>query len=369
MFLLLIGWTAEQSAFAEPKQSRAAQQKKVNDTALMILSGRPGTTYFTMARDIASAVGETEELRLMAVDGAGGTDNVRDLMFLRGIDLALVPANVLAHPSTATSFGPNLPQRLTFIAQLYGEEIHVLAGRGVASIEDLRGKKIAIPRQDGNAEFSVNDLLQRLGLDTEVVAMAIPDAIDEVRSGAVAALVLMGGKPLRAVASLPKDGSLRIIPLPHAEGLADAYSPAAFRSSDYPSLIPEGQTVQTVSVAAVLLANNVPKADDAYRRVARFVPAFFSALSELAGPQWHPKWSEVNLAADVAPWPRFAAAREWLVRIKRQQAAAMQKGFEEFLTTTGSPGLTSLSPAQRRELFEEFVKWTRKSVGTSQPRP
>jgi hypothetical protein len=47
----------------------------------------------------------------------------------------------------------------------------------------------------------------------------------------------------------------------------------------------------------------------------------------------------------------------------------MQKGFEEFLTTTGSPGLTSLSPAQRRELFEEFVKWTRKSVGTSQPRP
>ena len=185
-----------------------------------------------------------------------------------------------------------------------------------------------IPRNDGNAEFSVNDLLQRLSIQAEVVAMAAPDAIDEVRSASIAALVLMGGKPLRTVASLPKDGSLRLLPLPHAEGLAEAYSPAAFRSSDYPSLVAEGQTVDTVSVGAVLVANNLAKTDDAYRRVARFVPAFFSALSELAGPQWHPKWSEVNLATDVTGLQRFAAAREWLVRIRRQQAAAMQKGFE-----------------------------------------
>jgi TRAP transporter TAXI family solute receptor len=367
--LLLIAWSSAPSAFAETKQSRPAQQKKINDSVLMILSGRPGTTYFTMARDIAAVIGETDELRVLAVDSAGAADNIRDLLFLRGIDLALVPANVLAHASTAASFGPNLPQRLTYVAQLYSEEIHILAGRGVASLEDLRAKKIAIPRHDANAEFSVNDLLQRLGIEAEVVAMATPDAIDEVRSGTVAAVVLMGGKPLRTVASLPKDGSLRLLPLPHAEGLVDGYSPAAFGSIDYPSLVPEGKTVETVSVSAVLVANNVAKADDGYRRIAKFVPALFSALSELAGPQWHPKWSEVNLATDIAGLPRFAAAREWLVRIRRQQAAAMQKGFEEFLTTTGGPSLSTLSPAQRRELFEEFVKWTRKSVGAPQPRP
>jgi TRAP-type uncharacterized transport system substrate-binding protein len=367
--LLLIGWAAAPSAFAEPKQARPTQQKKINDGALMLLSGRPGTSYFTMARDIAAAVGETEELRLLAVDGPGGADNIRDLVFLRGIDLALVPANVLAHPSTATSFGLNLQQRLASVVQLYSEEIHVLAGRGIASLEDLRGKKIAVPRHDANAEFSINDLLQRLGIEAEVVAMATPDAIDEVRSGAIGALVLMGGKPLRTIASLPKDGSLRLLPLKHAEGMGDAYSPAAFRSNDYPSLVPEGQTIDTVSVSAVMVANNLSRSDDASRRVARFVPAFFSALSELAGPQWHPKWSEVNLATDVAGLPRFAAAREWLVRIRRQQAAAMQKGFEEFLSTTGGPGLATMSPAQRRELFEEFVKWSRKSVGAPQPRP
>jgi len=365
LLLLLIGWTAEQSAVAQTRQARAEQQRKINDSALMILSARPGTSYFTMARDIAAAVGETEELRLIAVDGAGGADNLRDLLYLRGIDLALVPANVLAHAGTAAAFGPNLGQRLTHVAQLYGEEIHILAGRAIASVEDLRGKKIAIPRHDRNAEFTVNDLMERLKINVELVAMATPDAIDEVRSGAVAALVLMGGKPVRTVASLPKDGSLRLLPLPYAEGLTDAYTPAAFRSSDYPSLVPDGQTVETVTVAAVLVA----KSDDPSRRVARFVPAFFSALSELAGPQWHPKWSEVNLAADMTSLPRFAAAKEWLVRTRQQQADAMQKNFEEFLSATGGPALATLPPGQRKELFEEFVKWTRKSVGTPQPRP
>jgi hypothetical protein len=181
--------------------------------------------------------------------------------------------------------------------------------------------------------------------------------------------VLMGGKPLRFVAGMPKDGSLRLLPLPHAEALGDAYSPSAFRSADYPSLIPDGQSVETVSVSAVLVANNTARSDESHRRIAKFVPAFFSALSELAGPQWHPKWGEVNLAANLTGWPRFAAATEWLAKIKREQGVAMQRGFEEFLSTTGGPGSSSLSPKERRELFEEFVKWTRGSVGTPQQRP
>jgi uncharacterized protein len=345
------------------------QQKKVNEGALMISSGRPGTSYFAMARDIASVIGETDDLRLVAVDSGGGTDNIRDLLFLRGIDLALVPANVLAHASTAAPFGPALPQRLNYISQLYSEEVHIVAGRGIGSIEELRGKKIAIPRQDGNAEFTINDLLQRLQIEAQVVPMAEADAVDQVQSGAIAALVLMGGKPLRSVASIPKDGSLRLLPLPHAEALGDAYAPAAFRSADYPSLVADGQTVETVSVGAVLVANNVPKTDESYRRIAKFVPAFFAALSELAGPQWHPKWSEVNLATDLVGWTRSAAAREWLTTIRREQAAAMQKGFEDFLSTTGGPGLSTLSPKQRRDLFEEFIKWTRRSVDSPRQRP
>jgi len=367
LFFALPGWFAGQVAFGETantlKPSLLAQQKKHNETTLMILGGFPGTSYFGLAHDIAAALATSDGLRLLAVDAPGGTESLRDLLLLRGVDLALVPANALAYANETTSFGPGLQQRLTYIAKLYGEEVHILVGRGIRSLADLNGRKIAVPPEDGNSEFTAHDLLRRFRVSAEVVKVAAPDAVDDVRSGAYAALLLVGGKPLRFVAGLPKDGSLRLLAMPSTQPLGDGYSPTGFDSDDYPTLIPDRRTIDTVSVSALLIANNTSKADESNRRITRFVPAFFDALSDLAGPQWHPKWSEVNLAATLAGWSRFAAAEEWLDKAKREQMALIQRDFEGFLNATRSPGSPTLLPKARSELFEEFVKWTRNSMG------
>jgi TRAP-type uncharacterized transport system substrate-binding protein len=363
----LMGWLAGQAVLAQTSSALRAslpQQKKHNESALMILGGYPGTTYSGLAHDIAAALGGRDGLRLLAVDAAGGTESLRDLLLLRGIDLALVPANTLVYTNDAATFGPGLQERLTYITLLYGEEVHILVGPGTDSIENLRGRKIAVPPEDGNTEFAVQDLLRRLRIKADVVRVAAPDAIDEVRSGTFAALVLMGGKPLRFVAGLPKDGSLRLLALPPNQALGDGYSPADFRADDYPALIPGGRTIDTVSVSTVLVTNNTAKSDESNRRITRFVPAFFGALSDLAGPQWHPKWREVNFAATLTGWSRFAAAREWLDRTTQEQSASVQKAFEAFLRANSPPGSPAMSPRERRQLFEEFVKWTRDSTGT-----
>jgi uncharacterized protein len=350
-----------QSASQHPASSQLrVLQRKLNESAVMVVAGHPGSSYFAMAHDIATVLGKSDDLRLITLDAGGGAENLRDLLLLRGVDLALVPANALA--DTSGALGPDLPRRLAYITKLYNEETHVLAGPGISSFENLRGKKIAVPLDDGNAELTVRDVLRRLGIEADVVKMAAPDAIDEVRSGALAALVLTGGKPLRFVSGLPKDGSVRLIALPFAQALEGGYSPSTFRSEDYPALIPGGQTVDTVSVDSVLMANNLPRGDESYRRVAKFVPAFFGALTDLAGPPWHPKWSEVNLTSTLAGWSRFAAAEEWLANARQEQAASMQKNFEEFLSATGTPGISGPSPKVRKELLDEFVKWTRKSI-------
>src|SRR6202030_4657611 len=137
----------------------------------------------------------------------------------------------------------------------------------------------------------------------------------------------MGAKRLRLIAGLPKDGALRLLAVPSTQPLGDGYSPTGFRSDDYPTLIPDGQTIDAVSVSALLVANNTAKSDESNRRITRFIPVFFDALSDLAGPQWHPKWSKVNLAAPLAGWSRFVTAEEWLYRAKRAQSAVIQRGF------------------------------------------
>jgi len=368
LFFLLIGWIAAQAALAQTSSAlRAAlpQQKMLNESALMILGGHPGTTYSGLAHDIATALGGRDGLRLLAVDDAGGTEGLRDLLLLRGVDLALVPANALIYANEAAIFGAGLRERLAYITLLYGEELHILVGPGVDSFENLRGRKIAVPPEDGNTEFAIRDLLRRLHIKADVIRVAGPDAIDDVRSGRVAAFVLMGGKPSRFVAGLPKDGTIRLLALPWNQAFGDGYAPADFRSDDYPALISSGQTIDTVSVSAVLVTNNTPKSDESNRRITRFVPAFFDALSELTGPQWHPKWGEVNFTATLTGWSRFAAAQGWLDRTTQEQSASIQKAFEEFLRANTPPGSPGISPRERRQLFEEFVKWTRDSTGTA----
>ena len=365
----LIACLVGRAALAEnlPRRPMLTQQQvlqqRFNDSTLMILGGYPGTTYFTMAHDIAAALNGADGLRLLAVDAAGGTESLRSFLFLRGIDLALVPANALVYADAAASFGPRLHERLAYITTLYSEEVHILVGAGISSLEGLRGKKIAVPPEDGNAEFTARDLLRRFRIEAEVVKVAAPDAIDDVRSGALAALVLMGGKPLRFVAGLPKDGSLHLLALPSTQGLGEGYSPAGLRAEDYPALIPDGQTIDTVSISAVVIANNAATSAETDRRVAKFVPALFRALSEIGGSQRHPKWSEVNLAATLAGWPRLAAAKEWLDKTSQEQTASVQKAFDEFLVANRAPGSPPLSPVMRRKLFEGYLKWTRNSIG------
>jgi TRAP-type uncharacterized transport system substrate-binding protein len=340
-------------------------QKKHNEGTLMMLGGYPGTSYFGLAHDIVATLAGSGDLRLIAVDAPGGIESLRDLLLLRGVDVALVPENVLEYADTMGSLGPRLRERLTYLTQLYGEEVHIVVGPGVSSIEKLNGNKVAVPPEDGNAEFTVRDLFRRLHINAEVVEIDAADAIDEVRSGTLAALVLVGGKPLRFVAGLPKDGSLRLLPLPSTQALGDGYSPGSFRADDYPALIAGEQTIDTVSVGAVVVANNTDKSEESNRRIARFVRALFGALSEFAGPRWHPKWGEVNLAATLIRWQRFPAAQEWLDKALQEQTASVQREFDEFLRANSPAGSPPRSPEQRKRLFDEYLRWTRSTTGVS----
>lgn len=348
--------TASQRAALARQQ---ASQKRHNEGSLMVLGGRPGTTYFNIVHEMAAAVVGNGDLRLIPVDAPGGIESLRDLLFLRGIDLALVPENVLNYADATASFGPGLRERLTYIAELYAEEVHFLVGPDISSVEDLRGKKVAVPAEDGNAEFTTREVLRRLRIGAEIVRVAPADAIDDVQSGSVAALVLMGGKPLRLVAGLPKDGSIHLLAVPFTQALGDGYSPSSFRADDYPALIPEGQTIDAISVNAVLVTNNAAKSDESTQRVAKFVPALFSVLLELGGPERHPKWSEVNLAATLARWQRFPIAKEMLDKALRDQTASVQKDFDQFLRVNNPRGSPGRSPEERRRLFDEYLKWTR----------
>jgi TRAP transporter TAXI family solute receptor len=341
---------------------RAASRLKHNQETLIVAASRPDTPYLAMAGDLASAVAADAGVRILPIAAEGGLTNLQDLLLLRGVDLAIVPANVLAHAKATNALGGGLLQRLAYVAPLYGEEVHVVVGPEIASVADLHGKKVAIPPGDGTVQFTAKDVFQRLGVAVEEVRMAAADAVREVRAGTIAATLLVAGKPVSLVSTLPKDGRLRLLSLSFRTppGEAEGYSPAVLLPEDYPALIPPGAMVETVAVSAVLMANK--ETDEAARRVARHAPVLLDAIARLAVSQRHPKWKDVNLGAVLPGWSRVPAVEAWLAHASAQRREALQSQFADFLQAERQVQSSKISDPQKKKLFDEFQAWARNSV-------
>jgi hypothetical protein len=118
-------------------------------------------------------------------------------------------------------------------------------------------------------------------------------------------MVFVAGKPARLFAGVPPESGLRFLPLPASPALMETYLPATLRAADYPTLIPAGEAVETIAVGAVMAVYAWQPGSERHRKVARFVEALHANFDAFLRPPRHPKWREVNLAAQVPGWVRF----------------------------------------------------------------
>ena len=200
----------------------------------------------------------------------------------------------------------------------------------------------------------MRDIFKNLGIDIQEVNVDQAEAIEQMKSGEIAATVLVAGKPVPSIRNIPHNYGFHILPVPYATALQEDYLPDVITSQDYPGLVPEGQAVQTIAVSAVLIAYNWRKTSDRYRRVKKFVEALFSKIEDFQKPSRHPKWRNVNLAGRLPGWERFDVA-ETLLAQNATGSLSDQANFETFLA---SKGITANStPEQREKLFEAFQKW------------
>jgi hypothetical protein len=150
-----------------------------------------------------------------------------------------------------------------------------------------------------------------------------------------------------------------MLPIPYAKALEDAYYPATLTHDDYPELIAQGKSVDTVSVCAVLVAFNWPGDNARFRKVAKFIDAFFSKFDEFQKPPRHPKWREVNFAATLEGWRRSPASQAWINRAKQGTSTASKSSFDSFLAQNAGSNGTPVTDEQRAELFKAFLEWNK----------
>ncbi len=339
------------------------RNEQVNENTVAIISGSPSAddTYLQVADDLASVLNDFDRLRILPVVGIGGPQNIRDVRYLRGIDIGLTQLSVLNSFRSSNQTLGKYDDKIVYIAKLFNEEVHLIAGAEIMSIEQLNGRKVNIDEVRSGTSYTMRDIFKRLGIKVEEVNVTQGDAFEKLKSGEIAATAYVAGKTAKLIANMKFERGIHFLPVPFAAEIASEYLPTELTHEDYPDPIPPGQVIPTIADEVVLIGYNWPKNTDRFRRVQRFVEAFFPKIAEFRKPPNHPKWREVNLAVQVKGWKRFEPADEWLAA-NRNAEIAESNPLANFRQPLGSQDTAAAQrgapfPVRNEQLFEEFLRW------------
>src|SRR5215213_11194738 len=130
---------------------------------IAIVSGTPAGTYLQFAYDFSVVLDDTSGngLRVLPMLGKGGAQNIRDVLALKGVDMGIAQTTDLARLKAEQ---PDVVHKLSCIAKLYNEELHVLARQEVRSLSDLEGKAVNFSDLGGGTQFVARELFEKSGL-------------------------------------------------------------------------------------------------------------------------------------------------------------------------------------------------------------
>lgn len=345
---------AAQTVVSSAQQATIAQ---VNNWTVGIAGGFFEGTFIRFAVDLAKALDDGDNLRILPIVSYGGNENVSDLLYMKGVDLSITYTDTFDLYRKAGKVR-NIEQRINYISELLTGELYIFARPEIKSIHDLEGKRVSLGTKGNSATTTGPIIFERLGIHPQLEYINNTIALEQMKTGEIDAFVHTGGKPNDFFRGLKPEPGFHFIPIEYSGKLSDFYLPCVLTHEDYPQLIDVGMRVPTLCMQAVLAVYNFPKESDRFRRVERFIDYYFRQFNKLTQPSFHPKWKEINLAAKVPGWTRYWVAERKLAEISATSAPVIPAGESPGrVETVGAP-----APISDEELFQEFLEWRQKRI-------
>ncbi len=347
---------AGSSASVQAQPSLESSAARANAGTVGIISGGVDGTYVRIATDLAAVLDDGNTLRVLPVIGKGSLQNLSDILYLHGIDIGIVQSDVVSYVRQRHLL-PAVQQSVQYISKLYDEEVHVLARSDIKQIQDLGGQQVNVDVEGSGTAMTASLLFDALGIPVRTTNFDQPAALEKLKHGDLAAIVYVTGQPGRLFTSVTKDSGLHFVAVPMNETLLATYLPSELTHDSYPNLIDGDAPVPTAAVGSVMAVFAWQPGSDRYAKVSRFVDAFIAKFPLLLQPPRHPKWKDVNLAARVPGWTRFAPAEAALTRqvVAGKDTGLLRPQFDTFLQRAGVNG--ALTDAQKTALFRQFLDW------------
>ena len=238
--------------------SDSAEKKYVN-----IATGGTAGTYYPIGGAIAEILNKNIPGMNASAQSTGATVSNINMLYAGDVDLAIVQNDITYYAVHGTEmFSDKEVKNIRGIASLYPEtcQFVTLDKSGIASIADLRGKRVAVGAAGSGAEANARQILEAYGIsysDIDPQYLSFAEGASALKDGNVDAAFLTAGYPTASVQDISSQHAIRLLPVEDdiATGLIEKYP--FYTKTTIPAGTYQGfdEEVPTVSVMAMLVAS------------------------------------------------------------------------------------------------------------------
>ncbi len=303
--------------FGSDRLRPAEIKERIGRGVVKLIMPEDGTSD-RMIDDLVDVLASDDQIRVLPLKGRGTGHNLADLLYLSGVDIGVLQADSLDHARRQNLY-PDLVGNIRYITKWHDAELHLLTSDDILGVDDLLGKRVNFGPRGSGSEVTASILFNQLNIPVERTSFGHRMALEKLKAGEIAGMVYVAGKPIPLLDSIEVRDGLRLLSVPMIDddGL---YRRTEITEADYPSLVFGNQRIETLAVALVLASYDWPSDSDRYRPIATFVDKFLNELDTLRDDRRHPKWREIDPAAELEPWQRHQATEAFL----RRQADARE---------------------------------------------
>lgn len=194
-------------------------------TYISIATGGPAGTYYPLGGAMAKIFNENIDNVTANAQSTGASVENIGLVSKGETEIAFIQNDITyyAYTATETFEGQDKMENIRGMAMLYPELVQVIATKesNITSIEDLKGKKVAIGAPGSGVEANVRQVLAAHGMTYDDLGKAdflsFNEAADQLKNKQIDAAFLTAGLPTSAVTEVAQTSDIVVVPIESAK--------------------------------------------------------------------------------------------------------------------------------------------------------
>ncbi len=272
---------------------------------LSVATGGTGGVYYPMGGGLAEVINNHVEGYSATAEVTGASVENMGLVARGDADLALGLADTVYQAQTGTGrFDGQQLEMLRGVASMYANMIQIvtLDGSGIASLDDMRGKRVSVGAPGSGTEVNAAAVLAAAGMsydDIDEQRLNFNETADALANGDIDAGFWSVGAPTSSILNLATTQSIQIIELSDEQIAAAQEANPLFASTTLAGGIYEGvdADVTVLGVPNVLVASAEMSDDLAYE----ITKAMFENVADLRAV--HPAANQTTVEFTLAATP------------------------------------------------------------------